>query len=125
MRIHFVKPLRIIMLILIMLVTISLTIYIYLGFTNRFPSKEVYLAEILFPVLIAPIITLLILNLEILKNNKPIHKITIVNWFAKVTTEPLFNCLFRGHDKIGYLRAVVLASNLRFIDSEDLKKIFF
>ena len=70
MRIHFVKPLRIIMLVLIMLVTISLTIYIYLGFTNRFPSKEVYLAAILFPVLIAPIITLLILNLKILKNNK-------------------------------------------------------
>ena len=65
------------------------------------------------------------INDEILKSNKPIHKITIVNWFAKVTTEPLFSCLFRGRDKIGYLRAVVLASNLRFIDSEDLKKIFF
>ena len=33
-------------------------------------SKEVYLAAILFPVLIAPIIALLILNLKILKNNK-------------------------------------------------------
>lgn len=70
MRIHFVKPLRIIMLILIMVITISFTIYIYLGFTNKFPSKEVYLAAILFPVLIAPIITLLIINLKILKNNK-------------------------------------------------------
>jgi len=70
MRIHFVKALRIIMIILLSILVFALSLYIYLGFTNRFPSKEVYLAAILFPILISPIIFLFVLDLKCLKFNK-------------------------------------------------------
>ena len=70
MRIHYVKPLRVLMIIFISIIMTFLTIYIYLGFTHRFPSKEVYLAGIIYPILISPILVLFIIDLIVLKNNK-------------------------------------------------------
>lgn len=61
----------------------------------------------------------------------PIQKITLVNWFAKLSYEPLFDELYRGvkhageDSHFGYQCAVVLASNLRFIEGEEVKTMFF
>ena len=73
MRIHFVKPLRIIMLIFICVIVVNLSIYVYFGFTNRFPSIEVYLAAIFFPIIITPIVILFAVDLNVLKNDKTIN----------------------------------------------------
>ena len=61
----------------------------------------------------------------------PIQKITLVNWFEKLLLEPLFDELYRGvkhageDSHFGYQCAVVLASNLRFIEGEEVKDMFF
>lgn len=73
MRIHFVKPLRIIMLIFICVIVVNLSIYVYFGFTNKFPSIEVYLAAIFFPIIITPIVILFAVDLNVLKNDKIIN----------------------------------------------------
>ena len=61
----------------------------------------------------------------------PIQKITLVNWFEKLLLEPLFDELYRGvkhageDSHFGYQCAVVLASNLRFIEGEEVKDMFY
>ena len=57
--------------------------------------------------------------------NKELPRITIINWYDKAMIEPLFRELANGTGHFGYKKAIVMASNYRYIDADDVKEIFF
>lgn len=60
-----------------------------------------------------------------IESSKEINRITIFNWYEKAMIEPLFRELTNGTGDFGYKKAVVMASNYRFIDDEEVKETFF
>lgn len=60
-----------------------------------------------------------------INSNKDLPRITIINWYEKAMIEPLFRELVNGSGDFGYRKAVVIASNYRFIDADDVKDVFF
>ena len=60
-----------------------------------------------------------------IETNAALEKITIINWYDKAMVEPLFRELVNGEGDFGYRKAVVIASNYRYIDADDVKEVFF
>lgn len=65
------------------------------------------------------------INDSTITSNKALSRITIFNWYEKAMVEPLFRELVNGSGNFGYKKAVVLASNYRFIDDDEVKEVFF
>lgn len=60
-----------------------------------------------------------------IENNRELPRITIINWYDKAMIEPLFRELVNGNGDFGYKKAVVMASNYRYIEGDDVKEVFF
>lgn len=60
-----------------------------------------------------------------IESNAELPRLTIINWYDKAMCEPLFRELANGTGDFGYKKAVVIASNYRFIEGEEVKETFF
>lgn len=60
-----------------------------------------------------------------INSNRELPRITIINWYDKAMVEPLFRELVNGDGHFGYRKAIVIASNYRFIEADDVKDVFF